>query len=395
MIKFAISLFALIGTLTACSDGNNELDPDNPFGFFSSSIYSQTDNWLCHPGLTAEENLCASNLDATVVFPDGSTTIEPHTIAADPAVDCFYVYPTVSADLSGNSDLIANEEEEFTVLNQAARYSSFCRVFAPIYRQVTVTVIVTDEEGDGELAYNDVLDSFKHYIANHNNGRGFILIGHSQGAGHLRRLIAEAVEPDEYLSNHMIAAHILGSSTRTMEGTNIVSDTQSLELCLSADQTGCMVSYVTYREGDAFVADGSGRFGRPQPGEVPACTNPSALSGGRASLTPYFPIASAPLLGEFIIDRADGPFADSSTAPEITTPFYTMPGFLEGECTTGPSGIGYLRVSVNADPEDPRADDFNGEMILQDWGLHLVDMTVAMGNLVELGAVQSATWLEK
>jgi hypothetical protein len=33
-------------------------------------------------------------------------------------------------------------------------------------------------------------------------------------------------------------------------------------------------------------------------------------------------------------------------------------------------------------------------MVLQDWGLHLVDMTVAMGNLVELGARQSAAWLE-
>ncbi len=399
MPNIALWLLPAMVLVGACSDSSDNAIPAdpgaaNPFAPFNSSIYSDTGNWLCHPDLPDTGDTCKSDLDTTVVYADGSTGIERHNVADNPAVDCFYVYPTVSADDAGNSDLNANAEEAFTVLNQAARYSSFCRMFAPVYRQITVNVIITDEEGDGELAYGDVLDSFKHYIANYNGGRGFILIGHSQGAGHLRRLIAETVETNEYLRERMIAAHILGSSTRTAEGTNIVSGTQGIELCRTSDQTGCMVTYVSYREGDPFVANGTGRFGQPAEGETPACTNPAALSGGRAPLTPYFPIASNPQLEAFIIDRADGPFADPENSPEIMTPFYTMPGFLTGECATGPTGIGYLEVGVNADPDDPRADDFNGEMILQDWGLHLVDMTVAMGDLVALGALQAQAWLE-
>lgn len=395
MHRLIYTLVPLIAFTAACSDSNDDPDSDNPFAAFASAIYSEPTNWLCNPQLEDADNVCMDNLDTTVVYADGSTDIERHIVAESPAVDCFYVYPTVSADDAGNSDLEANAEEAFTVLNQAARYSRFCRMYAPIYRQITVSVITTGEEGDGELAYGDVLDSFKHYIANENEGRGFILIGHSQGAGHLRRLISETVEQDDFLRERMIAAHILGSSTRTVEGSNIVSGTQGTELCLSDDQTGCIVTYVSYREADPFVADGTGRFGQPAEGAIAACTNPAALSGGSATLAPYFPIASNPQLEAFIIQRADGPFADPDNSPAIDTPFYSMPGFLDGECATGRTGIGYLRVGVNSDPDDPRADDFNGEMILRDWGLHLVDMTIAMGNLVELGSSQASAWLDQ
>ena len=376
-----------------CSDGSDNTMEVNPFAAFTSEIYSAAGNWLCHPQLLDANNVCKNNLDTTVVFADGSTEVERHVAASDPKVDCFYVYPTVSADDGGNSDLQAGVEEEFTVENQAARYSRFCRMFAPVYRQVTLSVILTGEEGDRELAYGDVLESFKHYIANDNKGRGYLLIGHSQGAGHLSRLIAETVEQEGFLRDRMIAAHILGTSTRTIEGSNIVSGTQRTELCLSSDDTGCIVAYVSYRQGDQYVADGTARFGQPAENAVSACVNPAVFGGGRAPLAPYFPVASNPLLETFIIPRADGPFSDPEVSPAIETPFYSMPEFLNGECATGPTGIGYLRVSVNSDPIDPRADDFNGEIILRDWGLHLVDMTVAMGNLVELGSQQADAWL--
>jgi len=380
--------------LAACSDGGDDASGANPFAGFSSALYEGTANWLCHPDLTPEANVCAGNLDATVVNADGSTRLLPHERAEDPAVDCFYVYPTVSADDGGNADLDRGDEEIFTTLNQAARYSRFCRVFAPVYRQITVNAIVSDAPTDAELAFGDVLDSFRHYIANHNNGRGYVLIGHSQGTGHLSRLLTETVEPDDYLREHMIAAHLIGLTIPLSEGTDTVSTSRDIQACRTTDETGCLVNYVSYREGDPFVADGTGRFGQPQDGDFAACVNPAAPSGGSAALTPYFSVASNPQLDAFIIERADGPFADPASAPPIATPFYTMPDFLRGECTTGPTGIRYFRITVNADPTDPRADDFNGEMVLRDWGLHLVDMTMAMGDLVELGASQARAWLD-
>lgn len=393
-----ICIFIVGYLLNACSDSSDssiDQDPRNPFQGFVSDIYSNSENWLCHPSLGDADNVCASNLDSTIVFPDGSNEIEPFTAATDPAVDCFYVYPTVSADEGGNSDLIKGPEEIFTALNQAARYSKFCRVFAPVYRQTTVSSIFTDAQGDRALAYSDVLNSFKHYMASYNNGRGFVLIGHSQGSGHLRRLIAETIETEDYLLQRLIAAHLLGSTIRTPEGADIGGDFQQVPVCRSADQTACIVSYATYRDTDPFLAAGEGRFGTPDDDEAAICSNPAALSGGNARLNSYFPIESTPLLEAVIIKRVEGPYADPDTAPPITTPFYIMPDFISGKCVVDENGISYLEAVVHADPNDPRADDFNGEFIGGDgWGLHLIDVTIAMGDLVELGATQARSWLQ-
>ncbi len=122
-----LPMMLLACVLSACSGGGGNsslsIDPGapNPFAGYSSAIYGGKDNWLCHPSLAAADNVCASNLDATRVFPDGTTALEPFTAAADPQVDCFYVYPTVSADAGGNADLNEGPEEIFTTLNQAAQ----------------------------------------------------------------------------------------------------------------------------------------------------------------------------------------------------------------------------------------------------------------------------------
>lgn len=395
-----------IALLGGCSGGSNNgsnngsglsVDPGeaNPFAGYSSAVYSGADNWLCHPGLAAADNVCASNLDATRIFADGTTELERFHAAAEPEVDCFYVYPTVSADAGGNADLNEGPEEIFTTVNQAARYSQFCRVFAPVYRQVTIAAIFSGAAPDANLAYGDVLDSFKHYIANDNNGRGFILIGHSQGAGHLRRLVAETVETDDYLLPRMIAAHLIGSAVRTPQGADIGADFQQVPVCRSDDQTGCVVNYATYRDSDPFLAAGQARFGTPRDGQSAICANPAALAGGSAVLTGYFPTAGNPRLDAVIIKRANGPYADPASAPPLSTPFYTMPDFIQATCTVNENGVSYLEATALADPADPRADDFNGEFFGGDgWGLHLVDMTIAMGDLVALGANQAQSWLQ-
>jgi hypothetical protein len=46
-------------------------------------------------------------------------------------------------------------------------------------------------------------------------------------------------------------------------------------------------------------------------------------------------------------------------------------------------GVSYLAVTVNGDPADPRADDIGGA-IGPEWGLHLVDVALVMGDLVDL-----------
>ena len=68
------------------------------------------------------------------------------------------------------------------------------------------------------------------------------------------------------------------------------------------------------------------------------------------------------------------------------TPFFSAPGLAQGECVSR-GAFTYLEVTVTADPEDPRADDIGGDILLPGWGLHLVDMNVALLD-IELAIAQ-------
>src|SRR5581483_3843977 len=95
--------------------------------------------WLCKPGI--KQNPCTPSMKTTRYANDGQTvegTYTPKTVKK-PKIDCFYVYPTVSDDKTDNSDLSIDPEERSIALYQAARYSQECRVYAPMYRQVTIT----------------------------------------------------------------------------------------------------------------------------------------------------------------------------------------------------------------------------------------------------------------
>src|SRR5262245_64337000 len=88
----------------------------------------------------------------------------------------------------------AGPEERSVVQHQFARFGSQCRPYAPLYRQVTLTALRANLSGkpmrsDRALAYNDVLDAWKYYLEHDNQGRGVVLIGHSQGSGVLIQLI--------------------------------------------------------------------------------------------------------------------------------------------------------------------------------------------------------------
>jgi hypothetical protein len=56
------------------------------------------------------------------------------------------------------------------------------------------------------------------------------------------------------------------------------------------------------------------------------------------------------------------------------------------------NGFNYLSIHINADPADPRIDNVRGD-ITPDWGLHLIDVNLAMGNLVDLAGSQGKAWL--
>ena len=407
-IVLAVALTALGAS---CSSGDGDDDADDagaeaegaggdstaaevelPEGYegYTSENYADDAHWLCKPGIA--DDVCSRDLDATSVAADGSTEIVEHEVAEDPPIDCFYVYPTTSFDQGPNSDWEPAEAEEIhTVYNQAARLTSTCRVFAPVYRQATLSSIGGGGDDDGvepwTVAFDDVLDAFKDYVVNESEGRGFVLIGHSQGAGMLTRLIEAEIDDEPLLRDRLVAAYILGSAVQVPVGDVVGGTFANVPLCEEDDQTGCVVSYASFRA--TAPPTPAAFFGRGGDGTRAACVNPADLTGGPAPLQPYFMVT--PPEGSLLGGDVAHPFADPARTAEIETPWVTYPDFVEGACAEE-GDYTYLSLSVNADPADPRTDDIGGDLNEQ-WGMHLIDANVAMGDIVDLVATQADSYI--
>ena len=67
-----------------------------------------------------------------------------------------------------------------------------------------------------------------------------------------------------------------------------------------------------------------------------------------------------------------------------------MPGLVTGKCVSD-GGFDYLEVTVHGDPSDPRADDIAGDLT-PEWGLHLVDVNLVMGDILHLVQQQTKAY---
>ena len=358
--------------------------------------YGRGEAWLCRPGRT--DDACAIDLTTSVVAPDGAITREAWSANPAAPIDCFYVYPTVSADPAPTSDMTAGDEERNVIRQQFARFAARCRPFAPLYRQVTLSGLRAFMAGGGRLGleqgpgYRDVLDAWNHYLARDNNGRGVVLIGHSQGAMVLTRLIADAIDGTP-VQSRLVSAILLGTSVPVPKGKDVGGAFKHIPLCRSSSQTGCLVSFAAYRS--TLPPPANTLFGRVAgEGMEAACTNPAALEGGSGPLRAYLTGA-----GSLIASNVPQQHQWVAGAPSIETPFVSVPGLLSARCAANEHGR-YLQVSVHGDPADPRADDIPGDLgavgkVQAHWGLHLIDVNLAMGNLVELVERQAAAFLSR
>jgi hypothetical protein len=126
---------------------------------------------------------------------------------------------------------------------------------------------------------------------------------------------------------------------------------------------------------------------------VVACTNPAALAGGSGELHAYLGTR-----GGFLTAAEAAPSLWVTPAKPIDTPFVSLPGLLSAECVSNDSGS-YLAASLHGDPAGPRATDITGDLvvggqILRGWGLHLIDVQVALGNLIEIASQESKAYIQ-
>jgi len=339
---------------------------------YTSALYADPAHWLCRPDTTGDA--CDADLDATRVAADGTTTVEPFRADPDAPVDCFYAYPTISADSGPNSDLTADAERSITT-NQVARLGSVCRVFAPLYRSVTLGYLARTGDGDivkgtappgqpaspAEVAYADVRDAFRQYLAHDNHGRPFVLVGHSQGAGHLRQLVHDEIDDVPAVRKHLVSAILLGEAVRS--GVGGPPEFAHVPPCHASTDTGCVVAYSTFAADSPPPADSYFGFSDTGPGRA-QCTNPAAMGGGPAPLDSYFPAG-----------HAEG-------APTVATPWIHYPGLVTAECTAD-DHFDWLRVTTNPSPAGAWPTDVGGRLTPQ-WGLHMVDVNLAQGSLIDL-----------
>ena len=376
---------ALLALSIAATDAFAQATAASP-----STDYSNPRVWLCRPD---RPSACDVDLSTTVLGRDGRATVERARLNPQAPVDCFYVYPTVSTDTTTNSDLAPNETERNVVRLQLARFGTKCRLFAPVYRQLTLAAMGRAHAAGIEspdflgVGYQDARAAWRYYLAHDNGNRGVVLIGHSQGSAILIELIRREIEGTTAQSR-IVAALLIGAPGGILvpRGRHVGGTFAHMPLCRAATQTGCVVAYSSFRSTAPPTA--ATRFGMSADSTLVAtCTNPAALGGGEAALDGYFDAK-----GETALPM--GPAEPWKVGGQpIATPMVRVAGLLKAQCKSNAFAT-YLEVSVERGPDSPASRDIQGDLA-EGLGLHLVDMEVAMGNLIDLVGRQSRSYLDR
>jgi hypothetical protein len=156
---------------------------------------------------------------------------------------------------------------------------------------------------------------------------------------------------------------------------------------------GCVIAFASFRANVPPPANS--RFGKAPEGMQAACANPAALNASSGSLDAY-------LSAGRISSGSDGPrqpFDWTQPAKPVATSFVKVPGLLSAACVTDEHGS-YLAVTVHPTPGGARTNDISGDVVvngqvLTDWGLHLIDANLTMGNLVAIVGDESKTYLAR
>jgi Protein of unknown function (DUF3089) len=359
-----------------------------------ASAHKTKSTWLCKPGKTPDP--CLASREATVVSYPGEMrheTVVPQAKTHKPPIDCFYVYPTVSEQEGPNANLTIEPQETQIAIDQASRFSSVCRVYAPMYPQLTLKAInnpggVTQE--DQLKAFGGVLAAFTEYMSKFNKGRPFVLIGHSQGSAMLEALISRTIDTNEALRKQMVSAILLGGQVLVPEGQLVGGTFQNVPLCTAATDTSCVIAYSSFLkeppENSFFGRANSPLFGGTlPPGLEVACVNPTILSqsGGKGTLIPYAPTTPFP-----------GTIGGGSPVPTASTPWVQTQGTATAQCKHE-NGATWLNIASKEGVSQTVQDDLAAhnevplELIGPEWGLHLYDVNIALGNLVNTVAIQT------
>jgi hypothetical protein len=192
---------------------------------------------------------------ALVTTPDYSQTANWLALSSSPniKVDVFYVYPTAYKKAApsdpdfcaiDNPTMVQGAQSAFQ--RQATAFAPYANVFAPYYRQVDATYQLSlpfdqQDENIRKVPGPDVTAAFEYYLRHHNNGRPFILAGHSQGSAVLKYLLSGYMKTHPDVYQRMIAAYIVGQSITPQ----YLAQNHHLRFATGSSDTGVIVSWNT------------------------------------------------------------------------------------------------------------------------------------------------------
>jgi hypothetical protein len=350
------------------------------------SIYASKDLWLCRPDI--DNDRCdQADLSITEIRADGTLVVSD--VVEDPGakVDCFYVYHTVDwSTEAGNTETLDPHPELVVeaLFRNGAHYRGVCRMFAPLYHQMTLGTYSAFPLGTWrdseffETAYGDVVEAFEYYMRKHNAGRDFVLIGHSQGTHVLTKLLQDKFDDDQVLRKQLLSALLIGGAVQVHEGDRAGGSFANIPLCASANETGCVIAF------DAIAA-GTGTIPAPITSPMQrACVNVASLDNGSGTL--------AALIYSRSYDHVI-PFPDG-----VDTEWVRYPNIYTSGCSGGEGYRNVLEVDVASDyPGEPITPQDLQESIGENWArrfgasLHLAEYFIANTDLVRILKQQIAS----
>jgi hypothetical protein len=352
--------------------------------------YSNPNYWLCRPGNDPDE--CDANLDATELLPDGTRQVVHHVKATNPGYDCFYVYPTVKLTSAGPMTDFADYQITLDpLLNQAAPFNQECRMFAPLYRQAGIvpgaggapTLSDAGMAATFGLGLQDVRDAFKYYLDHLNNGRKFVLMGHSQGTGVVTTMMTTDVDPVPEVRAKLISALLIGGGVTVPAGQSVGGTFQNIPLCTQPSQVGCVIAYNSFSKETPPSATST--FAHASAGQMNGCTEPAALAGhpGDTYQGTYINLSNSN-------PQLFPPDGIGKLPKDITTPFVLYRHVLSGACRNA-NGASYLEISDQQPAGDLRPPvPYHFAAIESALGLHLFDYNIELDDLIELVKLQAA-----
>lgn len=171
-------------------------------------------------------------------------------------VDTFYVYSTVYFDSSfeeGAPDYAALDNPEMMLgalgeyVTNASVYEDSTNVFVPYYRQAgmryanEVSKTGNIDAALSGISYDDMSAALDYYFEKCNNGRPFIIAGHSQGSAMVRYILKNYFKKHPEYYERMVAAYAIGYSITKED----LESNPHMKFAAGESDTGVIISWHT------------------------------------------------------------------------------------------------------------------------------------------------------